>query len=255
MSTFPLYKGSIFDAITYNALKTDGTIRKLYCLGDSITRGMYAEQGASSSSGPTDKGYPYWIGRLTGYDVENLGVSGSGWANKGGNNDQESGEVNSKTVVDANTFADADIITLAFGVNDWKGAAQSVVLGDMSSVSGDGTVIGNMKYCIETLVEKKPTAQIIVLLPLNTNRKFTGMRDMTLEENWAFGYAYRNNQTLQDYRTAIRQCAEYYNIKVVDLEEVCPINRLNLRNMCGDGLHPTKAFYRQMGEALTNLVC
>ena len=127
---------------------------------------------------------------------------------------------------------------MAWGVNDWKGASQNVVLGDMSSESGDGTVIGNMKYCIETLASKKPTAQLIVLLPMNTNRQWSGMREMTLADNWAFGYPYRNNQTLEDYRDAIRNCAEYYNVKVIDLEEICPINRLNLRYMCGDGLHP-----------------
>ena len=228
------------------------TTRKLYCLGDSITRGMYAEPGTSSSSGPTDKGYTYLIGQTHGYTVVNLGNSGSGWANLGTAETagDPSTSYNAKNVVDNNSFNDADIITLAYGVNDWKGASQNVVLGSMSSQSGDGTVIGNMKYCIETLVTKKPTAQIIVLLPLNTNRQWSGMATMTLEDNWAFGYAYRNNQTLQDYRNAIRECAEYYNIKVVDLEEVCPINRLNLRDMCGDGLHPTRQFHKLMGLAI-----
>ena len=254
---FVLYKGSQFDNYIESQIEKPVTMGlKLYTLGDSITRGMYAESGASSSSGPTSKGYPYWIGAINGYTVVNLGNSGSGWANVGSpeSQDDPSTAYNAKGVVDNNTFADADIITLAFGVNDWKGAAQNVVLGDMTSTSGDGTVIGNMKYCIETLVTKKPTAQIIVLLPLNTNRQWSGMREMTLAENWAFGYAYRNDQTLQDYRTAIRQCAEYYNVKVVDLEEVCPINRLNIRNVCGDGLHPTTAFYKQMGIALAPLI-
>lgn len=234
----------------------EGVSRKLYCLGDSITRGMYAEYGASSSSGPTSESYPYWIGKMTGYEVTNLGNSGSGWANIG--SAETAGDPstarNAKDVVDYYDFADADIITMAWGVNDWKGASQNIVLGDMSSVSGDGTVIGNMKYCIETLVGKKPTAQLIVLLPLNTNRQWSGMSTMTEADNWAFGYAYRNNQTLADYRNAIRACAEYYNVKVIDLEEICPINRLNLRYMCGDGLHPTKAFHKQMGLALANLI-
>ena len=229
---------------------------KLYCLGDSITRGMYAEEGASQSTGPTEYGYPYWIGQINGYTVVNLGNSGSGWANIGSAEtiEDQSVQRNAKDVVDGNSFSDADIITFAFGVNDWKGAAQNIVLGDMNSVSGDGTVIGNMKYCIETTVSKKPTAQIIILLPLNTNRQWSGMATMTEADNWAFGYAYRNNQTLQDYRDAIKTCADYYNVKVVDLEEVCPINRLNIRKVCGDGLHPTMAFYKQMGSALAPLI-
>ena len=229
---------------------------KLYCLGDSITRGMFAEQGASSSSGPTAQSYPYWIGQINGYEIVNLGNSGSGWANVGTaeSQDDPSTAKNAKDVVDDNTFDDADIITMAWGVNDWKGAAQDIRLGSMASASGDGTVVGNMKYCIETLMTKKPTAQLIVLLPLNTNRQWSGMRTMTLAENWAFGYAYRYDQTLEDYRAAIKECAEYYNVRVIDLEEVCPINRLNLRSVCGDGLHPTKAFHKQMGIALAPLV-
>lgn len=255
---FQIYSTDIFETILHEAEPVPEPVdtRKLYTLGDSITRGMYAEEGATSSSGPTPQGYPYWIGQIAGYEVVNLGNSGSGWANVG--SAETAGDPstarNAKDVVDDNTFADADIITMAWGVNDWKGAAQNVVLGDMSSSSGDGTVIGNMKYCIETLVTKKPTAQLIVLLPLNTNRQWSGMREMTLAENWAFGYPYRNNQTLEDYRAAIRQCAEYYNVKVIDLEEVCPINRLNLRNVCGDGLHPTRAFHKQMGQALASLI-
>lgn len=255
--TKQIYSPTIYDEYLKSLISATPATRKLYCLGDSITRGMYAEEGASSSSGPTAYGYPYWIGQYSNYDVVNLGNSGSGWANVG--TAETAGDPstarNAKDVVDDNTFDDADIITMAWGVNDWKGATQNVVLGDMTSEAGDGTVIGNMKYCIETLVTKKATAQLIVLLPMNTNRQWSGMREMTLAENWAFGYPYRNNQTLEDYRTAIRQCAEYYNIKVIDLEEVCPINRLNLRNCCGDGLHPTKAFHKQMGRALANLIC
>jgi len=252
-----LYAPTGYEDYLDNLIKNGtGESRKLYCLGDSITRGMYAEYGASSSSGPTSQGYPYWIGKMTGYEVTNLGNSGSGWANIG--SAETAGDPstarNAKDIVDYYDFADADIITMAWGVNDWKGASQNVVLGDMSSESGDGTVIGNMKYCIETLVVKKPTAQLIVLLPLNTNRQWSGMSTMTEADNWAFGYAYRNNQTLADYRNAIRACAEYYNVKVIDLEEICPINRLNLRYMCGDGLHPTKAFHKQMGLALANLI-
>ena len=222
-----------------------------YAIGDSITRGMYAEYGASSSSGPTDQNYPYWLGVENGYTVVNLGESGGGYASKGTQSNS-----NCKDIVDANAFTGADIITIAFGVNDWKNATQDVILGSMSSTAGDGTVIGNMKYSIEKLYEKAPKAQLIVMLPFNTNRVFTGMdaNAMTLENNWAFGYAYRHNQTLEDYRAAIRTCAEYYNVRVIDLEEVLPINRLNIRYVCGDGLHPTKAFYKQMGHALAPFV-
>lgn len=255
INQFELYKASPYEAWIKTII--DGGIpdRKIYCIGDSITKGMYAEIGESSSTGPTTYGYPYWIGKYNNYSVVNLGESGAGYANKG--TDTTS---NGKDIVDNNTFDDADIITIALGVNDWKGDTQEVALGSMSSLSGDGTVIGNMKYMIETLADptngKAKKAQIIVMLPMNTNRVFSGMdsSQMTLANNWAFGYAYRNSQTLEDYRDAIKECADYYNVKVIDLEEVCPINRLNIRQVVGDGLHPTIAFYKQMGMALAPLI-
>ena len=255
LAQYYLYGATAYDTFIYNSISIQEK-RKIYCLGDSITRGMYAEIGTSSSSGPTSHNYPYYIAETNNYTLVNLGNSGSGWANVGSAETEgdPSTARNAKDVVDDNTFADADIITMAWGVNDWKGASQDVHLGSMASVSGDGTVIGNMKYCIETLMTKKPTAQLVVLLPMNTNRQWTGMAQMTLEDNWAFGYAYRYDQTLEDYRNAIRECAEYYNVKVVDLEEICPINRLNIRSVCGDGLHPTLAFHKQMGLALAPLI-
>lgn len=230
----PIYSGS------YN--------RKIYCIGDSITRGMYTNIGDEYSQGPTQYGYPYWIGKINGCPIVNLGESGAGYANKGTNN------VNGKDIVDNNSFADADIITIALGINDYKSTNASLHLGSMDSVSGDGTVIGNMKYMIETLADptngKAKKAQIIIMLPMNENRFSQG----TLAGNWAFGYAFRENKTLSDYRDAIKECADYYNVKVVDLEEVTPLNRLNIRNLLGDGLHPTIPFYKQIGLAVANLI-
>lgn len=222
---------------------------KLYCIGDSITRGMYTDIGDTYSHGPTIYGYPYWIGKINNYSIVNLGVSGAGYANKGDN-----ATTNGKDIVDNNTFSGANIITIALGVNDYKGDTQSIVLGDMNSISGDGTVIGNMKYMIETLADptsgKAKKAQIIIMLPMNENRFSQG----DLSTNWAFGYAFRDGKTLSDYRDAIKECAEYYNLKVIDEEEVTPINRLNIRNVLGDGLHPTLDFYKQMGYAFAPLI-
>jgi lysophospholipase L1-like esterase len=231
----------------YTLLKKE-TPLKYYAIGDSITRGMWAAVGSSSSGGVTEQSYPYWIAEINNFTLTNLGVSGSGYANKGGNTSDESGDIDGKYVVDNNDISDADIITIAYGINDYKGDAQSIVLGDMTSTAGDGTVIGNMKYMINKINTVAPTAQVIILLPMNQNRM--GYASMSEANNWSFGYAFRDGKTLTDYRNAIKECADYYNIKVVDTEEVCPINRLNIRSVLGDGLHPTKAFHKQMGKAL-----
>lgn len=216
------------------------TKKKMYCIGDSITRGMWTNIGDSSSSGPTDKGYPYWIGQLNGYEVVNLGESGGGYLNKGTQSNK-----NAKDIVDGQTFSDADFVTIAMGVNDWK-ASTPVTLGSVDTdTSSSNTVIGAMMYCIEDIMTKKPTASVIILLPMNQNR-FENVRE---EDNWSFGTEV-NGATLSDYRTEITKCANYYNVKVVDPETETPLNRLNINTCLGDGLHPTKAFYKQMGYAL-----
>jgi len=245
-----LYLADLFTVEAFGAVRGKSGI-KYYSIGDSITRGMYAEIGTKSASGPTDKGYAFWIAETNGYDLVNLGVSGSGYANLGGNNtgaEDESGSTNGKTIVDSNTCSDADIITIAYGVNDYKSSDSSIKLGSMASTSGGGTVIGNMKYMIEKLAANAPKAQIIILLPMNQNR--VNASSMSLAGNWSMGYAVREGKTLADYRTAIRECAEYYNLRVVDLEEICAINRINIKSCLGDGLHPTLDFHRRMGIAL-----
>lgn len=227
---------------------------KYYALGDSITKGMYANEGSSSSTGKTDYGYPYWIAQDNVYTLVNLGVSGSGYVKLGtpeaGVVDDDSENANAVDVVDDNSFSDADLISLAWGINDYKGGS-SIHLGSVaSSTAGDGTVIGNMKYCIETLITKAPKANIIILLPMNQNR----FMDTNEAQNWSFGKANEEGKTLTDYRNELTACAEYYNLKIVDPETLTAINRKNIRSCLGDGLHPTIPFYRKMGAALVPFI-
>ena len=251
MATIYLRKASPYEQLLGNAnVYTSGM--KYYALGDSITKGMYANEGASSSNGKTDASYPYWIATQNGFDLVNLGVSGSGYVKKGtpetGVLDDDSPEANAVDVVDGNSFTGADVITLAWGINDYKGPS-TIYLGSIETAeAGDGTVIGNMMYCIEKLIEKAPKANIIVMLPMNQNRFGSSTEAM----NWSFGYPFNpsaDNKTLSDYRDAIKACAEHYNLMVIDPETVSPINRLNITSCLGDGLHPTIPFHKRMGLA------
>lgn len=251
MSTIYVRKASPYELLLGNAnVYTSGM--KYYALGDSITKGMYANEGASSSTGKTDASFPYWIAAQNGFDLTNLGVSGSGYVKKGtpeaGVLDDDSPEANAVDIVDGNSFTGADVITLAWGINDYKGPA-TIYLGSVETAeAGDGTVIGNMMYCIEKLIEKAPKANIIVMLPMNQNRFGSSTEAM----NWSFGYPFNpsaDNKTLSDYRDAIKACAEHYNLMVIDPETVSPINRLNIRSCLGDGLHPTIPFHKRLGLA------
>ena len=217
---------------------------KIYFLGDSITRGTYANPGSSQGSGQTPYCYAYYVAAINHYDFVNLGESGGGFVNKGTQTNSDAVEI-----VDRNDFSDADYVTIAYGVNDWK-SSTNIQLGSINtSTPNDGTVIGNMMYVINKIMDDNPAANIIVLLPLNENRFSSG----TFATNWGFGYSF-HGYTLQDCRNAIKECAEYYNIQAVDPETLCGINRINIRTCLGDGLHPTLEFHKKMGITLSKYI-
>ena len=62
-------------------------------------------------------------------------------------------QLNAKDHVDSIDFSAADFVTIAYGVNDWK---YNATRGTVSSVSGDGTICGNMKYVIEKILGDNP---------------------------------------------------------------------------------------------------
>ena len=267
-------------------------------LGSSTTKGTYSTIGNMTSSG-ADATYSYarYIANINGYKLTNYGVGGMGWHNRG-SQDAYGVAVNKNAAelvhmhydptaaTPVNDFANADIISLAFGTNDFKGqwgasdtdASDGWVLGDISSPAYDPaldvsgytyTVIGAMKYVIETLYAAAPKAQIIVILPENFRKLGVKNDGDNLNEeieivtsagvdyscakqsnNWAFGTHNIKGDTLEDYRVAMKECAEYYGLKVVDMQEVCSINRMNLLSLLGDGIHPTIEYYKAMGYQL-----
>jgi len=91
-----------------------------YALGDSITQGYYSyfdENGEGKLALNANQGWANLLSTSTGWKLTNSAVGGSGFVHKGTVLDKLTGREH----IDTLNFQNAELVTLAFGVNDWKG--------------------------------------------------------------------------------------------------------------------------------------
>lgn len=112
----------ITDATTiYNDVKITENTCIWYALGDSITQGFYSyTDGDGTETGSsikvTSDCWANKVAEINNYKLINYGVGGSGFVHNGTVLDK----LNAKAHVDTIDFSNADLVTIAFGVNDWK---------------------------------------------------------------------------------------------------------------------------------------
>lgn len=209
-----------------------------FALGDSITQGYYSKDG--KLIGVTNYNYPYYVGIINNYEVTNYGVGGSGYVH---NATVEDG-LNAKDKVDTIDFSNCDLVTLAWGVNDWH---YNCKIGDISSsTQGDGTMVGNMMYCIEKILTDNPKCKIIVILPQNASA-FGG----DIESNWGLGTNLETSGTLQSVIDAQISVCQYYGIQYIDQTKQGIVNRFNIQSLLPDGLHPAEDGYINMAKYIS----
>lgn len=103
-----------------------------YALGDSITQGYegyFNDEGKGSSRIQASASF-HWVKQLAskkGYNLTNYGVGGTGYVRSGSG----STAINAKKKVDTIDFSQCDIVTLAYGVNDWKSATNIGTIEDI----------------------------------------------------------------------------------------------------------------------------
>lgn len=216
-----------------------------YALGDSITQGYYSytdENGEVKLRLDQKHCWAQLVANKNGWELTNYGVGGSGYVHPGTVKDK----LNARDHVDMIDFADADLVTLAYGVNDWK---YDLPLGSMEDdVDAGGTLYSNMRYCIEKILRENPTVKIVVISPINCSRFGTQ------EENWGIGHRFENNGTLEDIFHAEEQICEYYGIELIDVLHESVINRLNAPEVLPDGLHPSVEAHKQLAAELAKKI-
>ena len=243
-----VYSSKVLDFFAENGSGSDTPTpteseKVLYTIGDSITRGTVAPPGSSQGQGQTPYHYPYWIAKINNFELHNLGVSGTGWV---------CGSQNGPYIADNNNFANADYIVIAYGVNDYKMTSAPAIGSLATSLSNDGTIVGNMMYTLEKIISKAPQAKLFILGPLNGNRVWDNV-DPVEADNWYMGTPI-GGRTLGEVSVAMKTVAEHYGIEFIDQAQVGPVNRKNLRTLLGDGLHPSVLGHEMIGRSLAPFI-
>lgn len=212
-----------------NSLNT--RIKKIACLGDSITEGVHAngwqwhryiDQWAKNNGIETT--------------VVNLGIGGTSVCTSSYVTDTLKPFVNRLETIPA----DADVVTIFGGTNDW---GNNATLGTIED-TGTETFYGAYKHILEWLAINRPNAKVMTMTPLK--RYFRGGGS-----TWVNAQTTRNSkgQLLQDYVKAVKDVSDLYAVPCVDLHNDSGLNPVieSVRNrFMGDGLHPTAEGNKRM---------
>ena len=193
-----------------------------YAVGDSITAGLYV--GA-------DKSWVAHVMNYNGYSAnsKNLGVSGIGFVRA-----DPTTSKTIRTVVDANSFANVDLVTVAVGINDWQESCNIEI------------VKTEMEYCFSKILTDNPCCKIYFVTPLNKNRG-------TQATNWALGFAV-NGLTLEQFVEQQMSVCKNAGIEVIDMTHNSVINKYNLPSMFSDNTHPTADCHKALGKELARKI-
>lgn len=206
-------------------------------LGDSITLGTYSAGGASAVNDTVS--YQYIANKIKFHkEMVNLGVGGMGFVHviSGKNACDKADEISS-------TY-NGEAISIAYGVNDW---IFSSPLGTINSAEKDGTVYGNAKYTIKTIVTNNPKSQVFVISPMNC---WSNNADGS---HWAMNTQSASGVTLQQIYDAIKQVCELYNVCFIDmLYSNSVINDINIKTTLNDTVHPTIDAHRLLAREAMN---
>ena len=210
--------------------------KKVNFLGDSITEG-----GGSSCF---DNAYHQVMKRMYGLaEARAYGIAGTRIARQTKPSEWESFDHDFCERYEA-MDDDADIVVVFGGTNDFSnGDAPIGNINDRTPY----TFYGALRYLFEGLINKYPSATLVVMTPLHRYND---------ESSNGNGKPY-NFGTLRDYVNAIREVADYYSIPVVDLyATLCmyPAIDAHRRQYTTDGLHPNDTGHRMIAERLGNFL-
>lgn len=209
---------------------------KLVAIGDSLTRARISKPGGQIADDDT-YGYMYKLNRrYLNYTLTTRGIVGIGLVavSQGMNALQQITKYSSD-------IADADIVTIALGTNDYN---QSKPLGDVdTSVVNDGTICGNLKGCLEAVSEINSNCNVHFLAPFMSTR---GGK----ETSYSMGRVNSAGYTQRVMNDAIEKVCVAYGVSFIDLSKIGAITAGNAEASLPDGTHPSEEAYERIAHAL-----
>ena len=191
--------------------------------------------GSLSVNKESDAAKQIWANLLNA-TVVTYGVGGAGFSH-------EQGYTLQKQVDEAGVF---DIYVLWASTNDFNnnrevGSWQDYTVFDGYDEAKLSTQCGGINYCIKTLLEKNPRAEIYFFTSLRFFGRDAGNNPFSTEPN-------RTGKSFADYVDAQKACCAYYGIPVLDQFNLQGINRFNASvYYLGDLLHMNEDGYRKIG--------
>lgn len=240
---FVYHKGKVWFAdkingITINGKNYNENVKTICCIGDSFT--------ASNISWHT------FIGQNLGYNMVNLGVSGTRMTvtyTGGGTGTNYECFIDRVANGALNSYS-PDLIVLFGGINDTvKLHNNQMYIGTIddeaeysASKTSNYSFIGRVKYLINLIKEKKPSAQILGVIPPNYSEGTSGY------EWWA--------EYIAQIQEALRKVYEYYGIPYVDLKKRCQEMYENAYNLSAyringrSNMHPSNNGYKAIAKCI-----
>lgn len=228
--------------------------KTLVCFGDSVT-----------SSGNLKTDYPSVIAKETGMTVINAGFGGCRMATGGterlvpfsmnalasaissgdwGAQDSNIGNYTNDTkaaehLAELKTvdWSAVDFITIAYGTND---IANSVVIDDESNPKSTATVLGALRYSLDTILTAYPHIKVLILTPIY--RYWEGENIDSDEKTFS-------GKHFTDFVDGLLSVAKEYKIPAVDMYRTLGFNSLNRSYYfpSNDGTHPNEYGREVMG--------
>lgn len=216
---------------------------KWFAIGDSITYGLYSTSSTEYHQPIVGQRWVDYVAKYNGYELTNLGKSNAGFLTT----------PTFRSMVDGANFADADIVTIMLGINDWKYEAAVDKVGTMDDdITTGGTIVSELRYGIEKIIADNPYCKIILITPINAKIGGRG----TEETNWAYGYT--GNITpcgsLKNFGDKLKEVCEYYGVQVVDMTNSSVVNRKSITTVLPDGIHPNLDCYKALGLELARRI-
>jgi lysophospholipase L1-like esterase len=233
---------------TGNAIVGSGA--NWYAMGDSITYGGYAPSLTEYKPPIIGQRWVDYVAKYNGYNLTNLGVSGSGFLTG-----KTFRTIINETVAKSDTenFKNANLVTIMLGINDWKNYSVMDKMGTIEdNISTGGTIISELRYGLEQIIAQNPLCKIILITPLNAKLGGRG----TEETNWGYGYAGGDTVggSLKEFGDKLVEVCKYYGIQTIDMTNSSVVNRKNIASVLGDGLHPTLDGYKVIGLELARKI-
>lgn len=159
-------------------------------------------------------------------------------------------------MVDDSSYADAGLIIVAWGFNDWH---YNMTRGNHNLIDSNvpvptdnydktqlTTINHAIWYCLGRLIQKAPTAKIVVLTPMN-GWAYGG----DFSTNWGIGYAMSYSGTLKDIHDDIVYWCDYYGLQYIDMTfNNSVVNRVNIKDTIIDGSHPSDEAHKLLARTV-----